>query len=184
MTYIVNDNCIACKYTDCVEVCPGGLFLRRREHAGDPPRRMHRLRRVRARMPGRCDPARHRAGHGEMGRVQPQILRDCGRSSSPRRIRSPTPKSATAKARQAGEVFLRSTGRRRLTIPVRAGLAAEYRAALRESRRCSHVQKINALLTARAFRNPIFFVMLCYTNETYDPDYSTCSAARLDGVVF
>ncbi|MDD9978939.1 MAG: ferredoxin, partial [Boseongicola sp.] len=22
MTYIVNDSCIACKYTDCVEVCP------------------------------------------------------------------------------------------------------------------------------------------------------------------
>ena len=22
MTYIVNDNCINCKYTDCVEVCP------------------------------------------------------------------------------------------------------------------------------------------------------------------
>ena len=22
MTYIVNDNCIMCKHTDCVEVCP------------------------------------------------------------------------------------------------------------------------------------------------------------------
>ncbi|HEX9856869.1 MAG TPA: ferredoxin, partial [Paracoccaceae bacterium] len=22
MTYVVTDNCIACKYTDCVEVCP------------------------------------------------------------------------------------------------------------------------------------------------------------------
>ena len=22
MTYIVNDSCIKCKYTDCVEVCP------------------------------------------------------------------------------------------------------------------------------------------------------------------
>ena len=22
MTYVVIDNCIACKYTDCVEVCP------------------------------------------------------------------------------------------------------------------------------------------------------------------
>jgi len=26
MTYIVNDNCIACKYTDCVEVCPVDCF--------------------------------------------------------------------------------------------------------------------------------------------------------------
>ena len=22
MTYLVNDNCIKCKHTDCVEVCP------------------------------------------------------------------------------------------------------------------------------------------------------------------
>jgi len=28
MTYVVTDNCIACKYTDCVEVWPGRLFLR------------------------------------------------------------------------------------------------------------------------------------------------------------
>ena len=26
MTYIVNDNCIGCKYTDCVEVCPVDCF--------------------------------------------------------------------------------------------------------------------------------------------------------------
>jgi ferredoxin len=26
MTYIVTDNCIACKYTDCVEVCPVDCF--------------------------------------------------------------------------------------------------------------------------------------------------------------
>ncbi|KMW58064.1 4Fe-4S ferredoxin, iron-sulfur binding [Candidatus Rhodobacter oscarellae] len=26
MTYIVNDNCIACKHTDCVEVCPVDCF--------------------------------------------------------------------------------------------------------------------------------------------------------------
>jgi len=26
MTYIVNDSCIACKYTDCVEVCPVDCF--------------------------------------------------------------------------------------------------------------------------------------------------------------
>ena len=26
MTYIVNENCIACKYTDCVEVCPVDCF--------------------------------------------------------------------------------------------------------------------------------------------------------------
>jgi ferredoxin len=26
VTYIVNDSCIACKYTDCVEVCPVDCF--------------------------------------------------------------------------------------------------------------------------------------------------------------
>ena len=26
MTYIVNDSCIACKFTDCVEVCPVDCF--------------------------------------------------------------------------------------------------------------------------------------------------------------
>ena len=26
MTYIVDDNCIMCKYTDCVEVCPVDCF--------------------------------------------------------------------------------------------------------------------------------------------------------------
>lgn len=29
MTYVVTDNCIRCKYTDCVEVCPVDCF-----HAG------------------------------------------------------------------------------------------------------------------------------------------------------
>ena len=28
MTYIVNDNCIGCKYTDCVEVCPSIVFMK------------------------------------------------------------------------------------------------------------------------------------------------------------
>ncbi len=26
MTYVVNDNCIKCKFTDCVEVCPVDCF--------------------------------------------------------------------------------------------------------------------------------------------------------------
>ena len=26
MTYVVGENCIACKYTDCVEVCPVDCF--------------------------------------------------------------------------------------------------------------------------------------------------------------
>ena len=41
---------------------PRGLLLRGREHARHPPGRMHRLRGLRAGMPGRRDQARHRAG--------------------------------------------------------------------------------------------------------------------------
>ncbi|MEM8582404.1 MAG: ferredoxin, partial [Pseudomonadota bacterium] len=26
MTYVVTENCIACKFTDCVEVCPVDCF--------------------------------------------------------------------------------------------------------------------------------------------------------------
>ena len=33
MTYVVNDKCIMCKHTDCVDVCPSGLLLRRRKYA-------------------------------------------------------------------------------------------------------------------------------------------------------
>jgi hypothetical protein len=41
---------------------PRGLLLRGREHARHPPGRVHRLRGLRAGMPGRRDQARHRAG--------------------------------------------------------------------------------------------------------------------------
>jgi Fe-S-cluster-containing dehydrogenase component len=34
MTFVVVDNCIKCKFTDCVEVCPSELFLRGRKYAG------------------------------------------------------------------------------------------------------------------------------------------------------
>ena len=37
MTFVVTDNCVKCKYTDCVEVSPGGLLLRRPELPGDSP---------------------------------------------------------------------------------------------------------------------------------------------------
>ncbi len=67
MTHVVSENCIKCKYTDCVDVCPVDCFRRRPEHAGHQPRRVHRLRRLRARVPGqrhlcRRRPARSRAG--------------------------------------------------------------------------------------------------------------------------
>ena len=60
MTYVVTDACIKCKYMDCVEVCPVDCFYEGESHAGHQPQRMHRLRRVRARVPGRSDPSRYR----------------------------------------------------------------------------------------------------------------------------
>jgi ferredoxin len=30
MTFVVTDNCIKCKYTDCVEVCPVDCFYEAR----------------------------------------------------------------------------------------------------------------------------------------------------------
>ena len=32
MTYIVNDKCIKCKYTDCVEVCPVDCIPKDSDH--------------------------------------------------------------------------------------------------------------------------------------------------------
>ena len=28
MTYVVTDECVKCKYTDCVEVCPVDCFMK------------------------------------------------------------------------------------------------------------------------------------------------------------
>jgi len=36
MTFVVTDNCIKCKYTDCVEVCPVDCFTKP-ELPGDSP---------------------------------------------------------------------------------------------------------------------------------------------------
>ncbi|CAA9494333.1 MAG: 4Fe-4S dicluster domain / Domain of unknown function DUF3470, partial [uncultured Sphingomonas sp.] len=54
---------------------PGRLLLRRRQHARHQPQRVHRLRRVRARMPGRGDPARYRKRQREVAGAQRHLLR-------------------------------------------------------------------------------------------------------------
>ncbi|CAA9494537.1 MAG: 4Fe-4S dicluster domain / Domain of unknown function DUF3470, partial [uncultured Sphingomonas sp.] len=53
---------------------PGRLLLRRRQHARHQPQRMHRLRRVRARMPGGGDPARYRERQRAVARAQRHLL--------------------------------------------------------------------------------------------------------------
>ena len=46
MTYVVVENCIKCKYLDCVEVCPVDCFYEGDKYARHSPGRVHRLRRV------------------------------------------------------------------------------------------------------------------------------------------
>ena len=70
MTYVVTDNCIACKYTDCVE------FYRWIVSTGENMLVIHPDEctvSVCERMPGRGD-LPDRARHREMGRLQPQVF--------------------------------------------------------------------------------------------------------------
>src|ERR1700751_3150392 len=68
---------------------PCGLLLRGREHARHPPGRMHRLRGLRAGMPGRRDQARHRAGAREMAvaerGIRENLAKYYGQKSAPAR---------------------------------------------------------------------------------------------------
>ncbi len=58
MTYVVNDKCIKCKYTDCVEVCPVDCF-----YEGENMLVIHPDECIDAasasRNAGRCDQARY-----------------------------------------------------------------------------------------------------------------------------
>src|SRR6201993_3978970 len=69
---------------------PCGLLLRGREHARHPPGRMHRLRGLRAGMPGRRDQARHRAGAREMAvaecGIRENLAKYYGQKSAPARL--------------------------------------------------------------------------------------------------
>ena len=71
MAHVVTSPCFGCKYTDCVVVCPVDAFREGEQMLYIEPGRVHRLRRVRAGMPGGSDflrgqcsrrgPAVHRA---------------------------------------------------------------------------------------------------------------------------
>ena len=79
MTYIVNDSCIACKYTDCVEVCPVDCFYEGENMLVIHPDECIDCGVCEPECPCRCHPPRHGAGHGEMGRIQPKVLEKPGR---------------------------------------------------------------------------------------------------------
>ena len=55
MTYVVLDNCIRCKYTDCVEVCPVDCFHEGPNMLVIDPEGVHRLFAVCARVSRGCD---------------------------------------------------------------------------------------------------------------------------------
>ena len=74
LTYIVNENCIRCKYTECVEVCPVDCFYEGENMLVIHPDECIDWRCVRAGMPGGRHQARHRARHRKMARPQPPIL--------------------------------------------------------------------------------------------------------------
>ena len=89
MAYIITEPCIGTKDSACVDVCPVDCIHPRKdepefaaaEHALHPPRRVHRLRRVRPRVPGRSDlRARGSAGqveglYAEEQRLLPEVVR-------------------------------------------------------------------------------------------------------------
>jgi NAD-dependent dihydropyrimidine dehydrogenase PreA subunit len=60
MPYVIAEPCIDVKDKACVEVCPVDCIYEGAEPALHPPRRMHRLRGPRARLPGEGDLRRGR----------------------------------------------------------------------------------------------------------------------------
>ena len=76
MTYVVVENCIACKYTDCVEVCPVDCF-----YEGENMLVIHPDECIDC---GVCEPEcpvdaikpDTEPGPGDVDRVQPEVFRD------------------------------------------------------------------------------------------------------------
>ena len=55
MPYVITEACIGTKDKACVDVCPVDCIYEGAEQLYHPPGRVHRLRRLRARMPGNRD---------------------------------------------------------------------------------------------------------------------------------
>ncbi len=114
MTYVVTENCIKCKYMDCVEVCPVDCF-----YVGENMLVIHPDECIDC---GVCEPecpaeaivpdsddGRHR-----LARAEPHLRRN-GPTSPARAIRRPTPRSLTA--RLASLENISPTRRARVTDP-------------------------------------------------------------------
>ncbi len=112
MTYVVTDNCIKCKYMDCIEVCPVDCFYEG-ENSSSSTRRMHRLRRLRSRIPAEAIKPDTEPGHEKWLRINTRIrLRMAehhGQEGTARRRQG-----VRRRRRQVREVFLGGARRRRL----------------------------------------------------------------------
>src|SRR3546814_10930891 len=71
--FFLNDTSTTEIYTDTL--FPYTTLFRSREHAGDPSRRVHRLRRLRAGMPARGHRARHRSPGQSLAGAEPGLFR-------------------------------------------------------------------------------------------------------------
>ena len=74
MTYIVNESCIRCKYTDCVEVCPVDCFYEGENMLVIDPDECIDCGVCEPECPGRRNQARHRTRPRKVARHQPPIL--------------------------------------------------------------------------------------------------------------
>ena len=77
MPYVITEACIDIKDRACVDVCPVDCIYEGGSAAVHPPRRVHRLRRVRAGVPGNRDLPRG----GRAGRTRSSSSRSTGTSS-------------------------------------------------------------------------------------------------------
>ena len=76
MTNVVTENCIKCKYMDCVEVCPVDCFYVGENMLVIQSRRVHRLWRLRAGVSRRSDLPRQRSGcRAALDRIQSPLRR-------------------------------------------------------------------------------------------------------------
>ena len=77
MTYVITEPCIGTKDQSCVEVCPVDCIYDAGDHFMINPRGVHRLRRLRAGVPGRSHLPRGRGprGPGELHHQGRRVLR-------------------------------------------------------------------------------------------------------------
>ena len=96
MTYVVTDNCIKCKYMDCIEVCPVDCFYEGENMLVIHPDECIDCGVCEPECPAEAIKPDTEPGLDKWLRDQHRIRRPSGRTSPPRRSRRRTPRSSTA----------------------------------------------------------------------------------------